>query len=160
MWTWRSPASPTAGGAHSIWRPADLPHQAELALAEPLPEGASAAQQFTFLGAGWTCGLAHEAALKVREASYRWAESCPAMEYRHGPVSVTAPTSAVWFSGAPPAGLESEVRALGATVSVSPLDPLADLVRAQRLAVEVAVSLGLDPDRPRNLTRSIILDRP
>ncbi|MFB7381292.1 SIS domain-containing protein [Kitasatospora purpeofusca] len=140
--------------------PADLPRQAELALAEPLPEGAAAARQFTFLGAGWTCGLAHEAALKVREASYSWAESYPAMEYRHGPVSVTAPTSAVWFFGAPPAGLEDEVRALGATVSVSPLDPLADLVRAQRLAVEVAVSLGLDPDRPRNLTRSIILDRP
>ncbi|MGW6915401.1 SIS domain-containing protein [Kitasatospora sp. NPDC054939] len=146
--------------AHLGLVPDDLPQQAELALVEPLPEGAAAARQFTFLGTGWTVGIAHEAALKVREAASSWTESYPAMEYRHGPVSVTDPTSAVWFFGAPPIGLEEEVRALGATVSVSRLDPLADLVRAQRLAVEIAVSRGLDPDRPRNLTRSIVLDRP
>ncbi|MBW5422845.1 sugar isomerase, partial [Streptomyces sp. BG9H] len=35
--------------------------------------------------------------------------------------------------------------------------PLADLIRAQRLAVALAESRGYDPDRPRNLTRSVIL---
>jgi glucosamine 6-phosphate synthetase-like amidotransferase/phosphosugar isomerase protein len=34
---------------------------------------------------------------------------------------------------------------------------MADLVRAQRLAVAVAEAKGYDPDRPRNLTRSVIL---
>jgi glucosamine 6-phosphate synthetase-like amidotransferase/phosphosugar isomerase protein len=38
--------------------------------------------------------------------------------------------------------------------------PLAELVRVQRLAATVARSRGLDPDRPRNLTRSVILVSP
>ncbi|CAM5647385.1 hypothetical protein SALBM311S_07571 [Streptomyces alboniger] len=39
------------------------------------------------------------------------------------------------------------------------LDPLAELVRVQRLAVAVAAARGLDPDRPRHLSRSVILAR-
>ncbi len=126
-------------------------------MAEPLPEGAVEATRFTFLGAGWTVGLANEAALKLREASCSWSESYPAMEYRHGPISVTGPDSLVWFFGEPPAGLLEQVRATGARLSVSDLDPMADLIRAQRLAVELAGRRGMDPDRPRNLTRSIVL---
>ncbi|HEY1175235.1 MAG TPA: sugar isomerase, partial [Phytomonospora sp.] len=63
----------------------------------------------------------------------------------------------VWFFGTPPDGLLDQVRATGAYASVSPADPLAELVRAQRLAVAVAAARGLDPDRPRHLTRSVIL---
>lgn len=143
--------------AHLGLAPADLPEQAERALLTALPQGAVQAEQFTFLGTGWTVGLANEAALKLREASGSWAESYPAMEYRHGPISVTGPSSVVWFFGEPPTGLVEQVLETGAAVSVSPLDPLADLIRAQRLAVELAGHKGLDPDRPRNLTRSIIL---
>jgi fructoselysine-6-P-deglycase FrlB-like protein len=36
-------------------------------------------------------------------------------------------------------------------------DPLAGLVLAQRTAVAAAEARGLDPDRPRNLTRSVVL---
>lgn len=100
--------------------PADLPEQAERALLGPLPQEALTARQFTFLGTGWTVGLAHEAALKLREASGSWAESYPAMEYRHGPISVTGPDSAVWFFGEPPAGLLDQVRATGAYTVLSP----------------------------------------
>ncbi|MEV6055132.1 SIS domain-containing protein [Streptomyces sp. NPDC052107] len=146
--------------AHLGLVPTDLSEQAQRALLTPLPERATEAVQFTFLGTGWTVGLAHEAALKLREASGSWTESYPAMEYRHGPVSVTGPESTVWFFGEPPTGLLDQVLATGASTSVSSLDPLADLVRAQRLAVELAEGRGLDPDQPRNLTRSIILDRP
>jgi glucosamine 6-phosphate synthetase-like amidotransferase/phosphosugar isomerase protein len=39
----------------------------------------------------------------------------------------------------------------------SELDPLAQLVQAQRAAVALAKARGLDPDRPRNLTRSVVL---
>lgn len=140
--------------------PADLPEQAQRALGTALPEGATRARQFTFLGAGWTVGVANEAALKLREASGSWTESYPAMEYRHGPISVTGPESVVWFFGEPPAGLLETVGEIGAITSVSPLDPLADLVRVQRLAVELAERRGLDPDQPRNLTRSVILVHP
>ncbi|GAA3232540.1 sugar isomerase [Actinocorallia longicatena] len=138
--------------------PADLIAQCERAVSEALPAGAVERTQFTFLGAGWTNGIAHEAALKVREASGSWTESYPAMEYRHGPISVTDSSSVTWFFGGAPEGLAGQVEKAGAIVSVSDLDPVADLVRAQRLAVAVAEAKNLNPDEPRNLTRSIILD--
>ncbi|GAA2771874.1 SIS domain-containing protein [Streptomyces showdoensis] len=137
--------------------PDDLVEQAERAVADPLPEAAVASEQFTFLGTGWTIGLANEAALKLREAAGAWTESYAAMEYRHGPISVTGPRSTVWFLGAPPAGLLDQIGATGAYASVSDADPLADLIRAQRLAVALAGRRGLDPDRPQGLTRSIVL---
>ncbi|MEU8349142.1 sugar isomerase [Streptomyces sp. NPDC048845] len=168
---------------------------AERALAAPLPEGLAAAGQVTFLGTGWTVGLAHEAALKLREAAGAWTEAYPAMEYRHGPVSVTGPGRAVWVFGRLPEGLAADVAATGGTLVAGSgettesasapesgsaprsgsgdapdagegprsgpgpvYDPLADLVRAQRLAVALAEARGADPDRPRNLTRSVVLD--
>ncbi|WP_308169823.1 SIS domain-containing protein [Acrocarpospora catenulata] len=137
--------------------PADLVAQSEAAVVAPLPPGAVLRSQFTFLGAGWTNGIAHEAALKVREAAGAWTEAYPAMEYRHGPISVTDERSLTWFFGTPPGGLDEEVAATGALVSVSGLDPVADLIRAQRLAAAIAEAKGLNPDEPRNLTRSIIL---
>lgn len=114
-------------------------------------------RQFTFLGTGWAVGLAHEAALKLREAAQLWTESYPAMEYRHGPVSVADEHSAVWILGPAPDGLREDVAATGAMVVHSPADPMAQLVAAQRLAVALAARKGLDPDRPRHLTRSVVL---
>jgi fructoselysine-6-P-deglycase FrlB-like protein len=115
-------------------------------------------EQFTFLGTGWTVGLASEAALKCREAAQMWTEAYPAMEFRHGPVSVIGAGSVVWFFGAPPAGLVSELSGTGGAIVAEPgTDPMALLVRAQRLAVALAARKGLDPDAPRNLTRSIVL---
>ncbi|MDT9698328.1 SIS domain-containing protein [Streptomyces sp. P17] len=130
---------------------------ARAALDAPLPEGLVDSTQFTFLGRGWTVGLAHEAALKMREAAQAWTESYPAMEYRHGPISITTESTATWMLGEPPEGLAEQVRATGGTWVTGTLDPLADLIRAQRLAVAVAQARGLDPDRPRHLTRSVIL---
>ncbi len=78
---------------------------AERVLAEPLPAELLAARQFTFLGTGWTYGLANEAALKLREAAGMWTEAYPAMEYRHGPVAVTGEGSVVWAFGIAPDGL-------------------------------------------------------
>ncbi|MFB7917495.1 SIS domain-containing protein [Streptomyces sp. NPDC056061] len=130
---------------------------AETALAEPLPEGLVDCTQFTFLGRGWTVGLANEAALKMKEASLSWTESYPAMEYRHGPISIATDTTATWMFGTAPEGLSEQLLATGARWVESDLDPLADLVRVQRLAVARATARGLDPDRPRNLTRSVVL---
>lgn len=127
------------------------------ALAAPLPEGLVECRQFTFLGRGWTVGLANEAGLKMREASLSWTEAYPAMEYRHGPISVTTRGTATWMFGEAPQGLARQVRDTGALWVAGDLDPLAELVRAQRLAVAVAAARGLDPDRPRHLTRSVVL---
>ncbi|MBT2505632.1 SIS domain-containing protein [Streptomyces sp. ISL-98] len=127
------------------------------ALAEPLPEWLVGCSQFTFLGRGWTVGLASEAALKMREAARSWTEAYPAMEYRHGPISISTRGTATWMIGDAPSGLADEVHATGAMWVAGGLDPLAELVRAQRLAVAVAAARGLNPDRPRHLTRSVIL---
>ncbi|GGQ22766.1 SIS domain-containing protein [Streptomyces mutabilis] len=130
---------------------------ARAALAADLPEGLVERTQFTFLGRGWTVGLANEAGLKMREASLSWTEAYPAMEYRHGPISISTAGTATWMFGEAPDGLADQVRDTGATWVSGDLDPLAELVRAQRLAVAVAAARGLDPDRPRHLTRSVIL---
>ncbi|MFC4327960.1 SIS domain-containing protein [Streptomyces andamanensis] len=130
---------------------------ARTALAEPLPEGLVDCTQFTFLGRGWSVGLANEAGLKMREASLSWTEAYPAMEYRHGPISVTTAGTATWALDEAPEGLAEQVAGTGALWIQGTLDPLAELVRAQRLAVAVAASRGLDPDQPRHLTRSVIL---
>ncbi|MFE9598326.1 SIS domain-containing protein [Streptomyces hokutonensis] len=130
---------------------------ARTALAAELPQQLVACTQFTFLGRGWTVGLANEAGLKMREASLSWTEAYPAMEYRHGPISITTHGTATWMLGEAPEGLAQQVRATGGLWVEGGLDPLAELVRAQRLAVAVAAHRDLDPDRPRHLTRSVIL---
>ncbi|WP_432027515.1 SIS domain-containing protein [Streptomyces sp. 1222.5] len=130
---------------------------ARTALTTQLPQGLVECTQFTFLGRGWTVGLANEAGLKMREASLSWTEAYPAMEYRHGPISITTAGTATWMLGEAPDGLAEQVRATGGLWVGSGLDPLAELVRAQRLAVAVAAFRGLDPDQPRHLTRSVIL---
>jgi fructoselysine-6-P-deglycase FrlB-like protein len=130
---------------------------AERALAEPLAPAWLAADQITYLGRGWTNGLADEAALKAREAARLWTESYPAMEYRHGPISIAQPGRLVWMFGTAPEGLAEDVAATGATFVTGDLDPLAHLIVAQRLAVAHAEAKGLDPDRPRSLARSVVL---
>jgi fructoselysine-6-P-deglycase FrlB-like protein len=147
---------------------------AEVAVRLPLPVHPALAEQITFLGRGWTIGLAHEAALKCREAAAYWAEAYPAMDYRHGPISLAGPRRVVWAFGEIPPGLADDVEATGALFVHSrhhggyaalgrwcggraPIDPMADLVLAQRVAVLLATGQGLDPDNPRNLTRSVVL---
>ena len=130
---------------------------AERALAMPLPHDPSAFDHFVFLGAGWSVGVAHEAALKLRESAQAHTESYPAMEYRHGPISVAGPSSLVWILGSPDPAVAEDVAATGATVRVGELDPMAELVLIHRTAVALAEGRGLDPDHPRHLARSVVL---
>lgn len=121
-------------------------------------EELAALEQVTYLGTRWTVGLAHEAGLKQREAASAWTEAYPAMDYRHGPIAIAQPGRGVWLFGPAPAGLLDDVAATGATIVHHPdLDPMASLVVAQRVAVAKALALGLNPDQPRSLTRSVIL---
>jgi fructoselysine-6-P-deglycase FrlB-like protein len=143
--------------AHLGHDPGPAADAAERVLATPLAPELLAAGQFTFLGTGWTYGLANEAALKLREAAGLWTEAYPAMEYRHGPVAVTGERSVVWLFGTPPDGLGGEIAAAGGTAWFGEEEPMAELVRVQMLAVAIARGRGLDPDRPRNLARSVIL---
>ncbi|WP_144629196.1 SIS domain-containing protein [Arthrobacter woluwensis] len=132
--------------------------QAKDAVSAPVSQELLDAEQFTFLGRGWTVGLAHEAGLKMREAVQGWTESYPAMEYRHGPISIAAPNRVTWLFGEEPEGLAADVAKTGALYITSGLHPLADLARVHRVTLERARVRGLNPDLPRNLTRSVILD--
>ncbi len=134
-----------------------LPDAAAREVARPLPTELTGRTEFTFLGRGWAAAVADEAALKLREASRTWAESYPAMEYRHGPISVSDENTVVWALGEVPADLLADARRTGATVISSDADPLAGLIGAQRLAAALAERKGIDPDQPRALSRSVIL---
>lgn len=131
---------------------------AEAALRKPLPADPQGLRQIVFLGRGWSVGLAEEAALKVREAAQAWSEAYPAMEYRHGPISTAGPGTLVWSLDQLPPGLADQITATGAQLVVAGAAPLVELVGAQRLAVALARVRGLDPDHPRNLTRSVVLE--
>jgi len=130
---------------------------AEQALTADLPVDPSDVEGFVFLGRGWTVGLANEASLKLREAALAWAEAYPALEYRHGPIALAGPRTLVWAIGDIELDLLDDVRATGATVVSNGQHPLANLVLAQRVAVALAKARSLDPDTPRNLTRSVVL---
>ena len=149
----------------ALWRSHlghDIEHLADLAretLLAPLPERLGSYNQFVFLGQGPGVGLANEAALKLREASLSWTEAYPSMELRHGPISLLEAHSLVWSLSALPVGLEDDVLASGATLEApSPDgDPMVELVRAQLAAIVLADFKGIDPSRPRRLSRSIVL---
>ena len=134
-----------------------LPDAAARELARPLPPGLADHSEFTFLGLGWAAAVADEAALKLREASRTWAESYPAMEYRHGPISVSDCGTVVWALGEVPSSLLADARRTGAMVIAPGTDPLLGLTGAQRLAAELAARKHSDPDQPRALSRSVIL---
>jgi fructoselysine-6-P-deglycase FrlB-like protein len=133
-----------------------LAGQADAALQQPLPP-LDGFDRFVFLGTGFAVGLANEAALKLREAAGANSESYPAMEFRHGPISAVDRRSLVWILGPVPANLVAETEATGATVYSAGLDPMVELVLAQRAAVDLALARGRNPDRPPHLNRSVIL---
>jgi len=113
-------------------------------------------RHYVFLARGWATGVAREAALKVEEAAAAWSDAYPAMEYRHGPLAAATDESVVWLLGMDDPALVREIKRTGATVIVGGLDPQAELVLVQRVAVATAQARGLDPDQPRLLARSVI----
>jgi CRISPR-associated protein Cas5a/b/c len=131
--------------------------QARAAVAAELDDRLVNRPHYVFLGHGWAIGVAREAALKVQETGAAWSEAYPGLEYRHGPLSAATEESVVWLLGSADDALVHDIRRTGATVVASGRDPQAELVLVQRVAVATAQARGLDPDRPRYLTRSVLL---
>jgi len=145
--------------------------------------GADAAR-FVFLGGGPAHGIAWEAMLKMTEMAQRPAVAYHPLEFRHGPIAMVGPGTAVVFFGTRAgarleADLATDLRRHGATVvslrdewrGAEELDVdvalgvrLEDEARcllylpfAQALAYHRAMGAGLDPDRPRHLTSVVRL---
>jgi glutamine---fructose-6-phosphate transaminase (isomerizing) len=132
-----------------------LPDLAQRALDEPLAADPADFDHVVFLGTGHTYPLAHEAALKLREAAALWTEAYPVGEYLHGPVACAGPRSLVWSLGPLPAQVARTVRATGATIRAASDDALVELVRVHRMAIAYARARGIDCDEPPFLSRSV-----
>ncbi|MFA5108702.1 MAG: glutamine--fructose-6-phosphate transaminase (isomerizing) [Candidatus Micrarchaeia archaeon] len=138
---------------------------------------------FISRGIGWPCAL--EAALKLKEITYLHAEAYAAGELKHGPISMLeekVPVIAIAPSGALAPKMESNIReckARGASLIVlsddeiigkegeywlkmpkvsDDLVPLFYILPLQLLAYYMTLELGRDPDRPRNLAKSVTVE--
>lgn len=140
------------------------------------------------LGRGLGVPLAYEAALKIKEVSYIHAEAYPAGESKHGPIALVEEEFPVIFVGVPPEDellekLQSnvmEMKARGASTIVigtssyrelegvdfyidvgnysEILAPYAVVPPLQLLAYKLAVMLNRDPDKPRNLAKTVTVE--
>ncbi|MEM4273404.1 MAG: glutamine--fructose-6-phosphate transaminase (isomerizing) [Candidatus Caldarchaeum sp.] len=144
-----------------------------------------ASKPFLFiLGRGISTATAYEGRLKVMELSYIPCIAYPAGESKHGPISVVEESTPVIFVAPPDEyrklniGSIMEMKARGAYVVVfgddadNELRELADFyiglprthplltpityaVPFQLLSYHMAVAKGYDPDKPRNLAKSV-----
>jgi glutamine---fructose-6-phosphate transaminase (isomerizing) len=136
-----------------------------LALPPPVAEAQRLAGKDPLLisGAGLDAIAADEAALKLKEATFKWAEGLPVEQALHGPqAALRQGMGAVLFvpahdDGGRIARLRELCEGLGVEavdVRIAPcsdaLRPLLSILPAQRLAAEIARITGGDPDRSRN----------
>jgi glucosamine--fructose-6-phosphate aminotransferase (isomerizing) len=140
-----------------------------------LPELGAATSMFV-IGRGHALGIVQEAALKFKETCAIQAEGLSAAEVRHGPMAVVGKDYPVLLFGQPDESLESVASlagefasrgarvvsagvpgAPGTVLPVLPADPLVapilQIASFYRLANALGVARGLDPDRPRHLTK-------
>lgn len=145
------------------------------------------ASTYLFIGRGVGYPVALEGALKLKELSYLHAEGFAAGEMKHGPIALLesgVPVVAVATASHVQAKLLSnaeEAKARGAKiiaivtqgdssaadvadqtieVPAAPelLSPVLDVVPLQLFAYYIAIGRGLDPDKPRNLAKSVTVE--
>jgi glucosamine--fructose-6-phosphate aminotransferase (isomerizing) len=150
----------------------------------PLIEEIQDAQGFLFLGRGSGVVYAAEGALKLKELTYRWAEHYPAGELKHGPLALVEAGTPVVVIDSGDRRIESniaEVEARGGRViriggagstipalglslgtpmpgGIDRWGPLESVVPLQILARDLALALGRDVDKPRNLAKSVTVE--
>ncbi len=144
-------------------------------------------QNFLFLGRKYNYPIAQEGALKLKEITYIHAEGYPAGEMKHGPIAmidknfpsvVIAPKDSVYekmisniqeikarkgkiiaitTEGNIEMGqLADDVIYIPKTLEM--LTPILSVVPLQLFAYYIAVLKGLDPDKPRNLAKSVTVE--
>ena len=142
----------------------------------PIAEELMTASGVVFIARGSGLPYAAEGALKLKELTYRWAEHYPAGELKHGPLALigTGTPVVVVDNGDPKLATNvAEVQArggriisigsVGSTVPVldnlaAPWGPLEAAIPLQILARTLALALGRDVDKPRNLAKSVTVE--
>jgi len=143
---------------------------------------------YVFLGQGPLFGIASEGQLKIKEMSCSYAQVFHTMEFRHGPKAIVGPETLITFllseaGYAAEREVLEEIKALGGTTLViaNKADAatrrqadflvelgleipecarlVAYLITCQLLGLYTGLKKGYDIDRPRNLSRAVILNR-
>jgi len=138
-----------------------------------------------YLGYGLSYGACLEGALKMKEVTYIPCEAMYSSEFKHGPLAIISPDDwVVFISTAEDARMSishmNEVSCrYGKIALIGPddtalrlnshfliplvsdnyyLSPILSVVIAQLLAYYVSQELGLDPDQPRNISKTLTVD--
>lgn len=143
---------------------------------------------YVFLGQGPFFGIASEGQLKIKEMSCSYAQVFHTLEFRHGPKAIVGPETLITFllsetGYAAEREVLEEMKELGGTTLVitnhadavvrRKADFLVELelevpecarlaaylVTCQLLGLYTGLKKGYDIDRPRNLSRAVILNR-
>jgi glucosamine--fructose-6-phosphate aminotransferase (isomerizing) len=145
------------------------------------------AEDFFFLGRGYTFPIALEGALKLKEISYIHAEGYSAAEMKHGPIALIDDKTPTVFLVPQDAMYEKTMANLamirarkGPIIAVATegdkatkkvaedmiylpktldlLNPILASVPLQLFAYHIAVARGCDVDKPRNLAKSVTVE--
>ena len=154
---------------------------------ETIAEEFKNAQNFLYLGRGYSFPTALEGALKLKEISYIHAEGYPAAEMKHGPIALIDEKMPVVFITPHDSVFDKvvsnvqEVKARGGRViaittrdeevlagkldyefripeTKDMLTPVLASVPLQLLAYYIAVKRGANVDQPRNLAKSVTVE--
>ncbi|MFL5501490.1 MAG: glutamine--fructose-6-phosphate transaminase (isomerizing) [Gemmatimonadaceae bacterium] len=154
---------------------------------EKIAEDFKNAQNFLYLGRGYSFPTALEGALKLKEISYIHAEGYPAAEMKHGPIALIDENMPVLFITPHDSVFDKvvsnvqEVKARGGRViaittrdeealegkldyefripeTKDLLSPVLASVPLQLLAYYIAVKRGANVDQPRNLAKSVTVE--
>jgi glucosamine--fructose-6-phosphate aminotransferase (isomerizing) len=154
---------------------------------EKIAEDFKNAQNFLYLGRGYSFPTALEGALKLKEISYIHAEGYPAAEMKHGPIALIDEKMPVVFVTPHDSVFDKvvsnvqEVKARGGRViaittrdeealhgkldyefripeTKDMLTPVLASVPLQLLAYYIAVKRGANVDQPRNLAKSVTVE--
>ena len=140
------------------------------------------------LGYGFTDGVAKEGALKIKEICYNHCEGMYSSEFKHGPLSIVTKNYPVIFITTTEDSWMvinhiNEVKARhGRTIVVGEfeetlehyvankhdylevpksdvlINPILDVIPLQLLSYYLSVDLGINPDLPRNLSKTLTVD--
>jgi glucosamine--fructose-6-phosphate aminotransferase (isomerizing) len=154
---------------------------------EKIAEAFKNAQNFLYLGRGYSFPTALEGALKLKEISYIHAEGYPAAEMKHGPIALIDEKMPVVFVTPHDSVFDKvvsnvqEVKARGGRViaittrdeealegkldyefripeTKDMLTPVLASIPLQLLAYYIAVKRGANVDQPRNLAKSVTVE--
>ncbi|HUT81394.1 MAG TPA: glutamine--fructose-6-phosphate transaminase (isomerizing) [Candidatus Bathyarchaeia archaeon] len=141
----------------------------------------------SLLGYGITNGVAMEGALKIREINYISAEAMYSSEFKHGPLSIVEEGYPVIYVVAPedkyyvtshisevecrdgrPIVIGEHIDGLDKHVkqedyfeipkSSQLISPILAVIPLQLLALYMSIERGIDPDYPRNLSKTLTVD--